>query len=336
MSGSVDGIALTELASAGLIAHPTVIAEVVERFGVPGTSDPARVLLSRVAGGFEHEVLASRGLDIGHASWRGIPLSWTSPVRDARALDRPTGAAWLSRFTGGLLTTCGPFHIGDPTDDHGQHGDFSHRPATAVVAAARDGETSISGTVEVHDLFGASLTVERDVRSSAHGDSARISITDRVINTGPVPATVAMLYHVNLGPPVAVPGSTVVVDAVDWAEQSKVPEVPRPSPLPDASSRVAQAVFAYSGIRTDPRGWAHAAVHRPGSAIEFDVAWRTDGLPHLLQWVYPTVQRWALALEPATAPLFGPDRERPGHGAPRLEPGATRRHEIIVTVRERT
>lgn len=115
-----------DLARSGLLAHPSALAEVVERFGVPGSADPARVLLSRVLGGFEHEVIASRGLDIGHASWRGVPLSWRSPVQDARPVDQPAGSSWLSRFTGGLLTTCGPFNVGGAYGDHGLHDDFSH------------------------------------------------------------------------------------------------------------------------------------------------------------------------------------------------------------------
>ena len=34
-------------------------------------------------------------------------MTWLSPVGDARALLSLSGAEWLTRVTGGLLTTCG-------------------------------------------------------------------------------------------------------------------------------------------------------------------------------------------------------------------------------------
>ncbi|MGN6125219.1 MAG: aldose 1-epimerase family protein, partial [Humibacter sp.] len=79
MSANVDGLSVDGLRVSGLLPHSSWAAEVVERYGVPGSMDAARVLESRVTGGFDHEVLASRGLDIGYAAWRGVPLAWRSP-----------------------------------------------------------------------------------------------------------------------------------------------------------------------------------------------------------------------------------------------------------------
>lgn len=330
----MDGLHVADLARSGLFAHRSAMAEVVERFGIPGSADPARVLLSRVLGGFEHEMLASRGLDIGHASWRGVPLSWRSAVQDARPLDQPSGSSWLSRFTGGLLTTCGPFNIGGAHDGQGLHGDFSHRPATRVASGSRGSQTWVTGAVEVQHMFGASLTIERTIESEAGPGFARITVTDEVENSGRVAAPVAMLYHVNIGPPVAVPGAVVRVDSDGWTPSAGVKQVPVPSPLPEPCDEIVEAVFTYSGTRHDADGWARAVVRRPGSAIELEVAWKPQGLPHLHQWVHPTAGRWALAIEPATAPLFGAEREGPGRGIPLLEPGASRRHEIMITARE--
>lgn len=334
MSARVDGLGVSDLSASGLLTHPSAVADVVERFGVPGGADPARVLLSRVAGGFEHEVIASRGLDIGYAAWRGIPLSWHAPVRDARPLDRPAGSAWLSRFTGGLLTTCGPFSIGADDGVHGLHGDLSHRPATRVISRTDGGRTIVSGAVEALDLFGPSLTVERTISSDAGPGYARLTVTDSVTNTGPVPAPVAMLYHVNIGPPLAVPGARVRVDAAGWSFREDVPEVPTPAELPPPCRRVVEAVTAYAGVRADADGWAHALVTRPGSSIELDVAWRHESLPYLHQWIYPTAGRWALAIEPASAALFGSESVDAERSAPVVPPNGTRLHEIMITARE--
>lgn len=334
MSGRVDGIPVAELAAAGLLTHPSAEAEVVERLGVPGTPDPARVLISRVLGGFEHEVIASRGLDIGHTAWRGVPISWRSPVRDARALDRPAGTAWLARFTGGLLTTCGPFTIGDGDAEHGLHGEISHLPATGVTARTSGGTTTVTGTIEAGDLFGPSLRIERSIVSEAGDGFARLRVTDDIRNTGPVEAAAALLYHVNVGPPVAVPGSVVRVDAESWRASADVAEVPDPFVLPAVTDGLMEAVFEHVGLRADVDGWSRAVVARPGSGLSVEVAWRPDGLPYLHQWVLPTAGRWAFAVEPSSAPLFGPGRKAEGRGAPRIAPGAHRRHEIMITVRE--
>jgi hypothetical protein len=334
MSAEVDGLLVTDLDRSGLFAHPSATAEMVERFGVPGSADPARVLLSRVLGGFENEVLASRGLDIGYASWRGVPLSWRSPVQDARPVDQPSGSTWLSRFTGGLLTTCGPFNIGGEHGDQGLHGDFSHRPAGRVASGSRGSRTWVTGTVEAQHMFGASVTIDRSIESEAGPGFARIAVTDTVENTGRIAAPVAMLYHVNIGPPVAVPGAVVRVPSDSWTPSREVKQVPVPSPLPEPCDEIIEAVFTHSAIREDADGWARAVVSRPGSAIELEVAWKPEGLPHLHQWVYPTAGRWALAIEPATAPLFGVERESSGRGIPLLEQGGFRRHEIMITARE--
>lgn len=334
MSARVGDLTVADLERSGLLTHATAIADVTERYGVPGSNDPARVFVSRVLGGFEHEVIASRGLDIGYTSWRGIPISWHSPVRDARPLDKPAGADWISRFTGGLLVTCGPFNIGEDDGIHGMHGDFSHRAAASVAARECDGGTAVSGSIEVSDLFGPSLAVERTILSESGDGFARLTVTDRVRNAGRVPAHVAMLYHLNFGAPLVAPGSRVSVDAEHWRFAQDVPEVPTPTVLPPACDRMVEAVASYSNVHEDKDGWAHAVVSRQGAGIDLDIAWRPSALPYLYQWIYPTKGRWALAIEPASAALFANDALGPEGAAPNVPPGGSRLHEISITARD--
>jgi galactose mutarotase-like enzyme len=334
MSGSVDGIPVSALIAEGLLAHPSAIAEVIERTGVVGSPDPSRVLVGRVLGGFEHEVVASRGLDIGYISWRGVPLAWRSPVQDARSLDSVVGSKWLSRFTGGLLTTCGPFNVGPAHGEEGLHGDFSHRPAGRVTAWIDHGATHITGVIESQNLFGPSLTIERTIVTTADTDSARLTITDDVHNPGPIDTNVALLYHLNFGAPLVVPGTTVTIDAQGWTAREPVASVPDPSVLPPACAQIVEAVFEYQTVKVDCDGWSHAIIRRPESRLVVEIAWKSAGLPYLYQWIFPTRGRWALAIEPASAPLFGDARNDPMHGAPVLPPGQHRHHEIIITIRE--
>jgi hypothetical protein len=64
-----------------------------------------------------------------------------------------------------------------------------------------------------------------------------------------------------------------------------------------------------------------------------EIAWTATTLPRLYQWVFPTRGRWALGIEPASAPLFGADRASLHAGAPVVQPGDSRRHEIRMTIR---
>lgn len=95
-----------DLANAGLFASLRPRASVKESLGVPGTAAAERLLTARLYGSLEFEVLPGRGFDVGDTWFRGTPVSWFSPVADARALPAPSGSEWLTRFTGGLLTTC--------------------------------------------------------------------------------------------------------------------------------------------------------------------------------------------------------------------------------------
>lgn len=325
---------LEDLRAAGFLATDDAVAEVHERLAVPGSGDHARVLHARVAGGLSLDVLPARGLDVGDAHVAGLPLSWRSAVSDARALDRPRGTDWTSRFLGGLITTCGPANVGPPRDGHGLHGDHHHTPARHVRTAPARGAARVvvSGDVERSDLFGPSLRTERTVTSGFDAAGRpRVVLHDRVVNTGSVPCPVAVLFHVNLGAPLVLPGTTVTTGAAEVVLREPCDRVPDPSRLPSMCDELVEAVAEHRGVPADAAGTARAVVTSPhGFGVE--VAWSATSLPRVYQWVVPTRGRWALAVEPSTAPLFGPDRSGEHAGAPVLLPGEHRDHVVAVTV----
>lgn len=58
----------------------------------------------RSGSGFRAIILLSRGIDIGYAEYKGIPLCWRSSVGDAHpAFFEPEGLGWLRTFYGGIL-----------------------------------------------------------------------------------------------------------------------------------------------------------------------------------------------------------------------------------------
>ena len=327
-----------ELAAAGLFSSSRPIASVKERVGIPGTGAPERSLTARLMGGLDLEILPGRGFDIGDAYLRGVPISWFSPVSDSRSIPSPTGMSWLSRFTGGLLTTCGLGNIGAPTDTSGLHGDFSHLPANEVSYSTTVSEhvhsVTLAATIDSVALFGPSFRVRRVITASALADgTAFLGVADDATNVGREAAGLSLLYHLNLGAPLVVPGSRVHVDSEGVQAREPHPDVPDWGVLPRPAEHTTEAVFEHSAVRTDEHGLAKATVSNPDGGLGIEIAWTATTLPRLYQWVFPTRGRWALGIEPASAPLFGADRASPHAGAPVVQPGDSRRHEIRMTIR---
>ena len=310
------------LLDAGLVARPSGIASVRELHD-PVPSGVGRVVDVRVMGGIDVEVLPDRGLDLGAAWYRGTPLSWTSPVGRGTPLDTPRGGDWVDRFRGGLLTTCGTDNIGPPTPTAGMHGRHSHLPATDVrTERVRDGDATVvrvSGTVEDVSMFGRRVVVHRTVETRT--DSPVLVLRDVVENTGFDAVPVPLLYHVNLGAPLVVPGSRVRSGAAQVLPREAVDHVPDASTLPGPGDGSAEAVFEHLGLPVVD-GTASVVVTSPSWDVAAVVSWTSTTLPRLYQWVWPTRRGWALAVEPSTAALFGPDRGTPRE-APVLPPGGT-------------
>jgi hypothetical protein len=323
--------------SAGLFGSGRARASVKESFGMPGTAAPERLLTVRLFDSLEFEVLPGRGFDLGDTWLRGIPLSWFSPVRDARALPSPTGTEWLTRFTGGLLTTCGFGTIGSPGNGEGLHGTASHLPADEVSwRISEQGAVSLDGVIESVALFGASFRVRRSIHAAPAGEGmSRLTITDAVTNIGPEEAPLSMLYHLNFGAPLVAPGSSVLIDSATVTASAPHPEVPDWSVLPEPARHLAEAVFEHTGVAVGANGLARATVLSSARDLGVVVEWSPGTLPRLHQWVFPARGRWALGIEPATAPLFGPDRAGDHAGAPVIAPGQCRVQEVRISVGSR-
>jgi hypothetical protein len=340
MTAAADSLSAGALAAQGLFATTDAVAAVTELHGAPGSGQPERVLRARLMRGFDIDVLPSRGFDIGDASFRGIPISWFSPVRDARALPSPSGNQWLSRFTAGLLTTCGLSNIGPATTTDGLHGDVNHRPARDISwsTAIETDKSAIElrATVDCAQLFGDSFSLERCITSSLGADDvAELRIVDRITNIGIAAASVHALYHLNFGAPLVTPGTEVHASAEQWIRRDPTTDPFNPGTLPPVSQSLDESVFEYHGIRTDSAGCASARIVSRQAGLAATVTWSATTLPRLYQWVLPTRGRWALGIEPANAPLFGPERSGANAGAPVLPAGASVLHEVTIRVTDK-
>jgi hypothetical protein len=289
--------------------------------------------------GFDADIVPSRGFDIGDVYFRGIPISWFSPIRNARSIHVPHGSHWLSRFNGGLMTTCGLSNIGPASGAEGLHGDFSHLPARDITwRSLMDPEEwgiEVTATVESLKIFGDSFTLKRTIRSTlGSDDAATLRVLDVVKNVGPQAAYLSALYHVNFGAPLVAPGTRISIDAEKWRSRDSASHTADPSIMPEPTDAGTEAVFEHLAVTADSDGFAAATIHNPGLGIQAKVSWRLSGLPRLYQWVLPTRGRWALGIEPSTAALFGETRGQVAGAGPLLEPGQEQHLELEVSILE--
>jgi hypothetical protein len=92
------------------------------------------------AGGLRFCVLLDRALDVHAAEHAGRPLAWVHPDLAGPEQFDPEGYGWLKTFGGGLVTTCGLKHYGQPEKGYGLHGRISHTrgPRDEIAAAGLD------------------------------------------------------------------------------------------------------------------------------------------------------------------------------------------------------
>lgn len=307
-----------DLLTDGFAANLDLIADV----SAVRTDEGERIICVRLAGGLTFDVLIDHGLDIGPVWCAGIPVAW----RSALPGDPGPGADWEARFRGGLLATCGPDNIGEPRAGSGQHGTHHHTPATEVSIHrdVHDGEASvrICGTIAHVTLGGRRIVIEREI--TARTGSCAVRLRDTVRNIGTEPIGVPLLYHVNLGAPLLVPGSTVVSGATHTTTREPLPSGRDATSVPGIASDHVPVVAEHRSAAWDDAesGWAEARVEDHGQ-IRAVVRWTAASLPRLNTWIFPASGTWVLGVEPSSAPLFGSERDTSTAGAPVLSAGAS-------------
>ncbi|GAA1737068.1 aldose 1-epimerase family protein [Isoptericola hypogeus] len=329
----------------GRVALPEALASVDEVTRSSGD----RALVVRVAGGLGVDVLPDRGLDLGAAWWRGVPIAWRSPHLG----DPGPARGWEDRFLGGLLATCGPDNIGSPRGGAGQHGTHHLTPAHDVrwwrerADAEDDGgaeiDVHVAGSVGHTTLYGARVVVDREVVVAT--GRPWVEVRDVVRNVGDAPVGVPLLYHVNLGGAALVPGSRLLVDADEPVPAEPLPDGRDAVTFPEPARAAGYVVAEHPGVRSAggraravvaPTGLGAAVGEEAGGGPEIVVEWSSATMPRLYSWLWPARGAWVLGVEPANAPLVGPERDLPHGGAPVLAPGESWACGVRVGVRTST
>jgi hypothetical protein len=161
----------------------------------------------------------------------GRELGWKSPVRGPVhpkfvPIFDPSGAGWLEGFDE-LVVRCGLESNGAPDFDattgrlrYPLHGRIGNLPAHKVDVEVDDeaGTITVRGVVEETRFHHQKLRLTAAVTTSFN--SASFTLNDTVENFGGTPATMQMLYHINIGQPLLDPGSRLVAPVAKVAPRN--------------------------------------------------------------------------------------------------------------------
>jgi hypothetical protein len=225
------------------VGHPDQFAEIRTVEVLDGSGRGSRILEVRNAAGLECEILLDRGFDIFAVRYRGRPLHWVAPPGlQPPDASEPIGFGWLRGFQGGLLTTCGLEHIGNPVrrrvpeylapdarhTDFGEHGRISSSRAELEVRRInndKEPQIELMAVVRQAALHAENITLRR--RITIPVNSAQIHVEDVVSNDNWTSTPHALLYHVNFGYPlIDGPQTQVHVGQESFALQSLTSDAP--------------------------------------------------------------------------------------------------------------
>jgi hypothetical protein len=320
MSNEPHSIRSADLLAGGFVSRPDAVAEIRELLGDPRSGPRGRAYRITTACGISVEVLPERGLDLGSLWFASYPIAWRSPLESRGAFTDPAGEGWIGKFSGGMLATAGLDNIGPGHDGMGLHGSHHNTAATDVaIRRTADAGVVIEGVVDSARAFGRKVYLYRRIAIAA--DRAELTLTDRIVNEGTTAEGVPVLYHMNFGAPLVLPGTEIDVAAANHEPRDVAAQRFTWEHFPQPIEEVMESVWGHTGLERDAAGKAYARVHSAQLGITATVSWNADELPRCLEWIYPTRNAWALGIEPTNAPAWGPERVGIPAGAPVLEPG---------------
>lgn len=297
-----------------------------------GPSRGARRLRVVNGGGLEFDVHPDRGLDIGAASFEGLPLAWLSSTGFTRPdAYEPEGRGWLRSFGGGLVTTCGLNSFGPPADDEdgvvGMHGPIGNLSARLIETSATPDAVTVVGEVRQTSVFGENLVLRRTITSRV--GSSSFVVDDTVTNEAETASPHMVLYHVNLGWPLLDTGSTIDIPAagVEPRDPDAVAGFEERTAIGEPTVGFREQVYVHTA--GDER---IARVTNPHRGLRFTLRY-SESLPAIFQWKLTATKHFVLGLEPANTPEIQGRAAAREHGIlPRLEPGESRSYSIEIEV----
>ncbi len=313
-----------------------------------GLSRGTRIAWINTGTGLRYKVVIDRAMDISDAFYNQHSLAWLSHsgISAPQAFSNK-GTDWLKTFGGGLVTTCGLTHVGGPeSDEHGErglHGEISNTPAAIESVIQPDPvagktEMSITGIIKESHALGTQLELRRTI--SGKLGEAFIHIHDEVSNRGNTAAPHMLLYHCNLGWPLADEGARLIWNG-QWKARDANPKIFREGndfracmpPLDEHSGGGEEAAFI--DIASDNNGEASCGLYNARLGVAVSMRFSKDQLPWLTNWQHWGKGEYVTGLEPGTHPPIGQAGARKEDTLIYLAPGETRQYDLRLEVLHR-
>jgi Domain of unknown function (DUF4432) len=294
----------------------------------------------RTGSGFAFTVLPGRGMDIGFAEYRGMPLCWRSPTGEVAApFYEPDGDGWLRGFSGGLMATCGLTTAGWPSIDEGQrlplHGRASYLQARNVYVDGQwEGDDYVmwaQGRTREAVVFGENVRLTR--RVWARLGESRLFIDDVVENLGHTVVPHMLAYHVNVGFPLLDEGSELISSAheIEPITEDRDAALADHAHYGPPQANWQATVLVHRPV-ADADGWAQTAFVNRRLGIGLYIKQRPDQLPWLWQWKQLGQGTYVAGVEPANCYGRGRADDRQRGTLRFLEPGERQVYALEIGV----
>jgi hypothetical protein len=280
--------------------------------------------------GLNFTVLLDRGMDIGAASFKGVPFAFLTPCAFSHpAYFDSSGLEWLRNWGGGLFTGCGMLNVGSPDTDLGLHGRLSNIPAENVSSSSEwiNGkyQLSVKGEVKQSKFFFENLRLERCIKTAM--GSNEIVIEDTIENCGFKTSPLMLLYHINLGYPLVSSDSELIAEKHELLPRDEEAASGIDSwnkfqkPTPDYTEQC-----FYHDLPEDENGFASISLANSSLGMAVKISFRKNELPNLIQWKQMGQGAYVTGLEPANCRPEGQSKERENGTLKEIQPG-----EIVKT-----
>ncbi|MCA9135600.1 MAG: aldose 1-epimerase family protein [Planctomycetales bacterium] len=258
-------------------------------------------------------VLPSRGMGIWSIESESTHFGWRSPVQGPVhpalvPIYDPSGLGWLEGFDE-LLVRCGLESNGAPEhDETGQlkfplHGRIANLPADglAIEYDEASGRLELIGDLRESRLFFSNFRLQSRVR--VHAGSPTVEILDDVTNEGATPATMQLLYHVNIGSDILEKGARVVMPIQELAPKDKLSasEIDAWDDVDGPQAGYSERVY-FAKLRSDETNLTTVMLQNADASQALAVTYGTKTLPRFIVWknTADRADGYVMGLEPAT------------------------------------
>ncbi|MGI9469886.1 MAG: aldose 1-epimerase family protein [Rubripirellula sp.] len=258
-------------------------------------------------------ILPTRGMSIWRMESGGVRFGWQSPVygpvhpSQVPVFD-PSGIGWLEGFDE-LLVRCGLESNGAPEHDvqgnlvYPLHGRVGNLPADALSIEYDEasGRLEVIGEVLESRLFIKRLRMRSRIRFTA--GSAEVAILDDVTNELSAPASLQLLYHINVGAPLLAEGATLEapVESLAPKDALSASEIDSWNEYGPPQEGYAERVY-FARLRSDESNSTTAMLRSPDGTKGLGVSFHTNGLPRFVLWKNTAAENdgYVTGIEPAT------------------------------------